>query len=174
MIPESRTLVREEGIWTCFDLEDDERLQGILPTLGSLLLRAREAAKHSYCPYSGFAVGSTVLAEGAMFDGCNIENASYGGTLCAERVALATAVAAGRRSLELIAVSTSARPGAALSERSPCGLCRQFLGEFASERTLVLLDAGNDSAGRLRADLIAFDTLMPWRFRLRDGTELDS
>lgn len=85
-------------------------------------LRARD---HAYAPYSGYSVGAAVLAEdGRVFTGANVENASYGLTLCAERVAIAAAAAAGVRKLAALAVVT--RDGA-----SPCGACRQFAEEFA-------------------------------------------
>lgn len=85
-----------------------------------LLATAEEAAKCAYAPYSGVHVGAALLAEnGEIFTGCNIENASYGLTICAERVALFSAVAKGIRSFSAIAVT-----------HTPCGACRQVLSEF--------------------------------------------
>lgn len=166
MVPEAHLLDTAEGLWICLGLEDSAWLRERVPSFGPLLQRAREARGRAHAPYSGFAVGSAVLMDGTVVVGCNVENASYGATLCAERTAIATAVAAGKRSLELIAISTSAAPEADLTGRTPCGLCRQVMGEFASDKTLVLLDAGTGSAGRPRAEVIAFETLLPWRFRL--------
>lgn len=88
---------------------------------------ARRAAGKSYSPYSGFAVGAALLAvDGSIATGCNIENASYGLTLCAERVALARAVADGQRDfIALLLFTATAHP------TPPCGACLQMLAEFA-------------------------------------------
>ncbi len=137
--------------------------------LAALLRLAREAKSRAYAPYSGFRVGAALRMEGECFSGANVENASYGGTLCAERTAIVTAVAAGRRRLDLLALSTDAPDGSPLSQRSPCGLCRQVMGEFAVEGLLVLVDAGDGPGGTLLGDLIGFEALMPWRFRLGGG-----
>ncbi len=92
----------------------------------ALLRAARAAAAAAHCPYSGLAVGAAVLADnGRVFAGCNVENASYGLTLCAERVAVAAAVTSGARRLVAAAVWSAA--GAIV----PCGACRQVLAEFA-------------------------------------------
>ena len=89
----------------------------------------------AYAPYSNFLVGAAVLTEdGSVFTGANVENASYGLTICAERVAAAAAVAAGHRKLKAVAVATA---GGA----SPCGACRQFLAEFGGAMDVFLVDA---------------------------------
>jgi cytidine deaminase len=135
--------------------------------LAELTRLAREAKARAYAPYSGFRVGAALAMDGERFCGANVENASYGGTLCAERSAIATAVSAGRRRLEVLVVTTDADREAALEQRSPCGFCRQVASEFATEGLVVLLDAGDDAEGRLLGDLVPFEALLPWRFRLR-------
>ncbi len=91
-----------------------------------LVARAREAMKNAWAPYSEFHVGAAIEAsDGRVFVGCNVESASYGLTICAERMALGAAVAAGARSLKRVVVTTEVDPPAA-----PCGACRQLLAEF--------------------------------------------
>lgn len=93
---------------------------------------ARRAAEAAYAPYSGFSVGAAVLArDGRLFLGANVENASYGLTLCAERAALSRAVAEGVRPGAIEALAATA---------SPCGACRQWLAEFGVERIVFPLD----------------------------------
>ena len=100
--------------------------------LVALALTARQAA---YCPYSGYAVGSALQTEsGSVFTGCNVENISFGATICAERSAVAKMVSAGERRVRRIAVAT--RDGG-----PPCGICLQVLAEFIADPsgTTVLL-----------------------------------
>jgi len=98
-----------------------------------LVRAASGARKQAYAPYSGFAVGAAVQCKsGAVFVGSNIENISYGLTICAERIAMASAVAAGER--EFVAIAVVADTSEPIV---PCGACRQFLAEFAPELIIV-------------------------------------
>ena len=105
--------------------------------LTELLERARAAQVHAYAPYSGFLVGAAVVSStGRVFSGCNIENSSYGATICAERVAIGQMIAAGERKLRAVAVFTNAEPPA-----TPCGICRQVLAEF-DDAAIVIVGNG--------------------------------
>ena len=98
-----------------------------------LVNAALTVRKNAFCPYSGFAVGAALLdAEGTIHTGCNVENISYGLTICAERGAVMTAVALGRR--DFVALAIVADSDVPLS---PCGACRQFLAEFAPDLPIV-------------------------------------
>jgi cytidine deaminase len=102
-------------------------------TLDELKRRAREACGHAYAPYSGFRVGAAVLASnGEIHAGANVENASFGLTLCAERSAICEAVSRGARKIEALVVYTPT-PAAA----TPCGACRQVLHEFGADAVIV-------------------------------------
>lgn len=99
-----------------------------------LVVLAKEAMKYAYSPYSKFKVGAAVLAkDGRVFTGCNVENASYGATNCAERTAIFKAVSEGYREFEAIAVVASSGDYA-----SPCGICRQVLAEFMPDGKVIL------------------------------------
>ncbi len=116
-------------------------------------LAARERA---YCPYSHYAVGAALRAtNGHLYLGCNVENASYGLTNCAERVALQSALAQGAREFALLAVVAS---GAV----TPCGACRQALAEFCPELRILLVDP--DQPHQARETTVA--ALLPCRFGL--------
>ena len=122
-----------------------------------LVSAALAARGRAYAPYSRFQVGAALRTEdGAVFAGCNVENASYGLTMCAERVALAAAVAAGARpgDIDLLAVAS---PDRAIT---PCGACRQVIAEFGHDiRVLFRGDGGADvlaRAGELLPALFSF------------------
>ena len=100
--------------------------------------RAVKAREHSYSPYSGFAVGAALLCDdGTVFTGCNIENAAYGPTNCAERTAFFSAVAAGHRKFRAIAVAGGT--GSTLKACYPCGVCRQVMAEFCERDTFQIV-----------------------------------
>ena len=112
------------------------------------------ACKNSYSPYSGFAVGAAVLTEGGfIYSGTNIENASYGATMCAERVAIFKAASDGKRKILALAVTTTAP-----TLPYPCGMCLQVLSEFAEESIPVYL------TGEGVEKSFTFSELLPHRF----------
>ena len=118
-----------------------------------LIEAAREVRKHAYAPYSSFRVGAAVLDEsGRIHAGCNVENASYGLTNCAERVAIGRAIAEGARGIQALAVVSS---GAV----TPCGACRQVIAEFGSDCDVLIVDADSNAVSE-----IAFATLLPQAF----------
>lgn len=124
---------------------------------GALAAAAREARRNAYAPYSRFRVGAAVRAGGRIFPGCNVENASYGLTVCAERLAVAAAAAAGERELEAVAVASGTVP-----PTPPCGMCLQVLAEFAGPDLPVELVGARGS--RVETTLGA---LLPLAFRRR-------
>lgn len=99
-----------------------------------LLEIAKNAMEYAYAPYSNFKVGAALLcSDGTVFTGCNIENASYGASNCAERTAIFKAVSEGKRNFSAIAIVSSSG-----DETFPCGICRQVMGEFAPELRIIL------------------------------------
>ena len=125
-----------------------------------LVKRAVEARLRAYSPYSNFCVGAAILCDdGEIFEGANIENASYGVANCAERTALFTAVYAGKRNFRAICVVGSRR-GEEISEFcAPCGICRQALDEFFLRDAEVILFDGKDMKIKTLAEMLpeAFD-----------------
>jgi cytidine deaminase len=116
-----------------------------------LLHAARRAREFAVARYSGFKVGAAArLESGEIITGCNIEIASYGLTICAERVALFSAISHGARQIIRLAVSTSADNNAPIEERMPCGACRQVMIEFIAPDVKIDVDgAGTFSVGEL-------------------------
>ena len=126
-----------------------------------LLRLAEEARAKAYAPYSGFTVGAALQCEdGRVFTGCNIENASFTPTCCAERVAIFSAVSAGVRSFSAMAVA-GGREGEAGSTCPPCGVCRQVMAEFFSPTTKVILQGEGDECLTL-----SVEELLPHAFGL--------
>ena len=104
----------------------------------ALLEHAKAARARAYAPYSRFAVGAAVeTADGSVVSGCNVENASYGLSICAERTALVRAVAEGHREIRAIAVA-----GPDGVETSPCGACRQFIADFDPAMPIIFTGTG--------------------------------
>ncbi len=125
------------------------------PILAELKQRARAAAQHAYAPYSGFRVGAAVLAaSGEIHAGANVENASFGLAICAERNAVFQAVARGVRRIDAVAIYTPTRHAT-----TPCGACRQVLHEFGPEALVVCCT--DDTAAERR---YALGELLPGAF----------
>ena len=114
-----------------------DKLEALYQALAQRALEAREAA---YCPYSHFAVGAALLCDdGSVYAGCNIENASFGPTICAERTAVAKAVSEGHRDFVRIVIAGRSRELCV-----PCGVCRQVLREFAPNIEIICLNGAGE------------------------------
>ena len=121
----------------------------------ALVEAARAASEHAYARYSGYRVGAAVRSEdGRVFSGCNVENASYGATMCAERSAIFGMISAGARRVAAVCVYAPSEPLA-----MPCGMCRQVLAEFCEDAPVLVAGPG----GVLRR---SFAALLPEAFRL--------
>jgi cytidine deaminase len=126
-----------------------------------LVAAARTARSRAYAPYSRYRVGAAIMTRGGrIYRGCNVENASYGATMCAERAAVAAMVTAGQQDPVACAIVTEGAEPAA-----PCGICRQVLAEFARDMRLLLVseDETGKQTGRTSVRLSA---LLPFAFRL--------
>lgn len=125
-----------------------------------LARRALEARENAYVPYSRWAVGAALLAEdGTVIPGCNVENAAYGPTNCAERTALFSAVAQGKRRFTAIAVAGGPQGRMPSSFCPPCGVCRQALAEFCGPEFEILLVQSGE-----RTELHTLGELLPLAF----------
>ncbi len=126
-----------------------------------LVSAAQEARKHSYSPYSKFAVGAAFRTDGGkIYSGCNVENASYGATCCAERTAVFKAVSElGKLQIQEIVVATSATPPA-----PPCGICLQVLAEFSTSETRIFCI--NPAVPRDQWKSFLFSGILPCAFTL--------
>ncbi|MGQ9678976.1 MAG: cytidine deaminase [bacterium] len=123
-----------------------------------LIKSAQNAARRAYAPYSHFPVGAAVISNRKrVYAGANVENASYGLTVCAERIAILKAVTAGERKIEAIAVFTETE-----NLTPPCGACLQVLSEFSTNPIVILASRRNVKTFRLRQ-------LLPIGFRLNDS-----
>lgn len=125
------------------------------PAWNALIDAARAALANAYAPYSSYAVGAALACgDGSVVAGCNVENASYGGTICAERGAISAAIASGRRIFDACVVMTRAPDPA-----YPCGICRQSLNEFAPRLPILLV---SQTTGARR--LVRLDEILPGAF----------
>jgi cytidine deaminase len=132
--------------------------------LQRLVELATQAADKAWCPYSRFRVGAAVeTADGSMFSGCNVENASSGLTICAERNAVCQAVAAGHTRIRRVVVFTPTE-----TPTAPCGACRQVLSEFSADAEVLCVCLGPDSISTTLAELL------PLRFGPGDLGEPES
>jgi cytidine deaminase len=121
-----------------------------------LVRAAREARERAYAPYSNYKVGAALLTEdGRIFAGCNVENAVYPATICAERVVITKAVSEGHRRFVAIAVATA-------NGGMPCGICRQVMSEFSPDLTVILVDENGITAE------MTLSALLPHAFGSKD------
>lgn len=128
-----------------------------------LVARALEAMTRAYAPYSGFQVGAALLAaDGTVYTGCNIENAAFGPTNCAERTAIFKAVSEGVRDFSAIAV-VGGKDGVARDIFPPCGVCRQVMQEFCRPDFMVYMGRGDGSYEAVR-----LDALLPYGFNAEE------
>jgi cytidine deaminase len=123
-------------------------LEALPVTQDELIASATAARERAYAPYSNFKVGAALLGKsGRVYTGCNVENAAYGPSMCAERTAVFKAVSEGEREFEAIAVVTG-------NGVSPCGTCRQVMMEFAPDMTVVISDTRGNARITTVRDLL--------------------
>ncbi|MBE6751245.1 MAG: cytidine deaminase [Ruminococcaceae bacterium] len=125
-----------------------------------LVLKAIDAMKNSYSPYSNFKVGASLLTEsGKVYTGCNIENVAFGPTVCAERVAFFKAISEGEKNFSKIAV-VGGKDGVISSSTPPCGVCRQVMREFCNDNFEILIVRENANY-----DKVLLKDLLPHSFK---------
>ena len=123
----------------------------------ALLKIAYEAMEQAYAPYSGIMVGAALLtSDGIVYTGSNVENASYGASICAERAASAKAVNAGKTSFTAIAIASSLK-----GYTYPCGICRQVLSEFSEDMDIIMSNGAETKA-------IKLNELFPYAFKIHE------
>jgi len=129
--------------------------------LDDLVQRAKKVRKNAHAPYSKYKVGAALVTKsGKIFEGCNVENASFGATICAERGAIMQMIAAGETKPVAIAIVTQGEEPA-----SPCGICRQVLSEFAPDLLIALVGLGSKD-GEV-GKVVRLGELLPMQFRLK-------
>ena len=122
-----------------------------------LLNKAKETMNNAYAPYSHFKVGAAILTEeGLVYTGCNVENASYGATICAERTAAVKAVSEGYIKISKVAIVSSEG-----TYTYPCGVCRQFLSEFMTKDSVIIVEDEKEGIKE-----VPFKELLPLSFSL--------
>lgn len=130
-----------------------------LPEPDELVRLALKVRENAYVPYSGFHVGVALFADnGKVYTGCNVENASYGAAICAERTAIVKAISDGAKRILAIAVSSDSN-----SPTMPCGICRQVLSEFCLSTMPLFLSNRN---GEFK--IYSFDDILPYSFKKSD------
>ncbi len=126
--------------------------------LDELIRAARKAREMAYVPYSGFRVGAAILGKsGRIYTGCNVENASYGAAICAERTAFVKAISEGERQFDHVVIYSSVPQPV-----SPCGICRQFMSEFGLDTPVTMVGEGG------AAITMSVGELLPNAFQAED------
>ena len=123
-----------------------------------LMDMAKKAAEYAYVPYSKFPVGAALeCSDGTIFTGCNVENAAYGATICAERTAMVKAVSEGHRDFDTIVIA-----GRSEDHCVPCGTCRQVMMEFAPDLTVICLNGKGESKRFALKELLPYGFVQSW------------
>lgn len=140
-------------------MNNNEHIKNLSGVSDKFLIEcAKKVMKNSYSKYSKFKIGAALLTEdGRVFDGCNIENASFGATICAERTAVVKAISEGAKKINRIAIVSDTQ-----KTTPPCGICLQFLKEFMDENGVIILEDGDEIYR------YTFSEMYPMSFSLQD------